>query len=247
MRLSPVVVLAVLLAACAGAESAPSSTTATTVVATTGTTTIASTTTTAGQTTTSTAPDGVAEPVAPADVDGTVGYVGCSMSQNAVEGYETVGGSDLWSFRAPYGGGGIGRWFVDIDGDRGRYWEGFDAELASHPDTSVLWLNICTVRQNRLDSLESAAAVIEEITERIPGVTIYVSAQPSYTDGHFCSLAGEGGPEAMAEVAAAVVDSGLALPGPVMGPLSGAQTRDGCHANEEGQRVLGRQLLDFFG
>jgi hypothetical protein len=51
----------------------------------------------------------------------------------------------------------------------------------------------------------------------------------------------------MAEVAAAVVDAGLALPGPVMGPLTEAQTRDGCHANEDGQRILGGQLLEFFG
>jgi hypothetical protein len=245
MKPALVIALAALLAACTGAESAPSSTPATTV-ATSTTSTPAATTTTAPETTTA-SPEVDAEPLAPSDVDGTVGYVGCSMSQNAVEGYEALGGADMWSFRAPYGGGGIGRWVVDIEGDRGRYWEGFDAELSSHPETSVVWLNICTVRQNQLDSFESAEAVIDEVTSRIPDVTIYVSAQPSYTDGHFCGLAGEGGPEAMAEVAAAVVDAGLALPGPLMGPLSEAQTRDGCHANEEGQRVLGEQLLGFFG
>jgi hypothetical protein len=246
MRPALAIALAALLAACTGAESAPSSTTATTV-ATSTTGTVAVTTTTTAEVVTTTAPVTTAEPIAPADLSGTVGYVGCSMSQNSVEGYETLGGSNMWSFRAPYGGGGIGRWFVDIDGDRGEYWEGFDDQLASHPDTAAVWLNICTVRENRLDSFDSAATVIAEITARIPAATIYVSAQPAYTDGHFCGLAGDGGPEAMAEVAAAVVDAGLALPGPVMGPLTEAQTRDGCHANEDGQRILGGQLLEFFG
>ncbi len=240
------VAVALVAAACTSAESTSSSTTTTAAPTTTTTTQPVTTSTTVAETTT-TAADVALESVAPADIEGTVGYVGCSMSQNSVEGYETLGGSNMWSFRAPYGGGGIGRWFVDIGGERGEYWEGFDDQLASHPDTAAVWLNLCTVRENQLDSVDSAEAVIAEITARIPAATIYVSAQPSYTDGHFCGLAGEGGPEAMADVAAAVVDAGLALPGPTMGPLTEAQTRDGCHANEEGQQILGEQLLAFFG
>lgn len=250
MRPTVAVIVAVLAAACTGNGGAgESTTTAPTAPVTTAGTAAPTTSSTAAQTTTSVRLDGTApvEPAVPGDVDGTVGYLGCSMSQNSVEGYETAGGSKMWSHRAPYGGGGVGRWFVDIAGDRGRYWEGFAAELESHPDTTVVWLNVCTVRQNQLDSFDSTAAVIDEINAHIPAATIYVSAQPSYTDGHVCGLAGEGGPEAMAEVAAAVVDAGLALPGPVMGPLTEAHTRDGCHANEEGQRVLGEQLLEFFG
>lgn len=243
MRRAVVVVVAVALAACTVDGADPVSTTTTTLVTTTNATEPPPSTTTAPETTTSTA--STVEPVG--EIEGPVGFVGCSMSQNAVEGYETVGGTSMWSHRAPYGGGGIGRWFVDIGGERGRYWEGFDAELAQHPETAVVWLNVCTVRQNAQDSFDSAAAVIDEISDRIPGVTIYASAQPTYADGHFCGLAGEGGPEAMASLVSRIVDAGLALPGPVMGPLTEAQTRDGCHANEDGQLVLGRQLLDFFG
>lgn len=246
MRRAAVVAVALVLAACTSEGSDPvSTTTPTTTPAPSSTTEPAPATTMPPETTTSTA--STPEPVAPEDIDGTVGFVGCSMSQNSVEGYESVGGTNMWSHRAPYGGGGIGRWFIDIGGDRGRYWEGFDAELAQNPDTAAVWLNVCTVRQNAQDSFDSAAAVIDEISDRIPGVTIYVSAQPTYADGHFCGLAGEGGPEAMAALVTEIVDAGLALPGPVMGPLTEAQTRDGCHANEDGQLVLGRQLLDFFG
>lgn len=244
MRAASVVVLVLLLGACAGQETTPqtmaaaasSSTTTTTVVTTTSSSAAPESTTTASP---------VSEP--PGDIDGTVGFVGCSMSQNSVEGYESLGGSRMWSFRVPYGGGGIGRWYLDITEDRGRYWEGFDAELAANPDTSTVWLNLCTLRQNRLDSFESAAAVISEIEARIPGTTVYVSGQPDYSDGHVCGLAGDGGPEAMAAIADELVAAGLALPGPVMGPLSEAQTGDGCHAGEDGRRVLGQQLLDFFG
>ncbi|MGF1666772.1 MAG: hypothetical protein ACFCVC_10945, partial [Acidimicrobiia bacterium] len=187
MTRSLVVAVALVAAACSSGETAASSTTTLAPPATATTAEDTTTTSTAPQTTTTAAVD--VAPVAPADIEGTVGFVGCSMSQNSVEGYETLGGSNMWSFRAPYGGGGIGRWFVDIGDDRSRYWEGFDDQLASHPDTAAVWLNLCTVRQNQLDSFESAAAIIDEVSSRIPDVTIYVSAQPSYTDAHFCGLA----------------------------------------------------------
>ncbi|MGH8874853.1 MAG: hypothetical protein ACRDVM_06320, partial [Acidimicrobiia bacterium] len=37
------------------------------------------------------------------------------------------------------------------------------------------------------------------------------------------------------------------LEGPTMGPLTMAETTDGCHLNEQGELILGRQLLAFFG
>lgn len=158
-----------------------------------------------------------------------------------------VGGADMWSFRAPYGGGTIGRWTVNLTGERGNYWGGFDKELDLNPNTTVLWWNLCTAKVNPQDSFENAVAILDEIEARIPGVTVYVSAQPTYTDGHVCALAGEGGPEKMEQVAEELIDAGLVLEGPVMGPLQKSETRDGCHANDQGKTVLGRQLLDFFG
>jgi hypothetical protein len=169
------------------------------------------------------------------------------MSKNAVEGYEVVGGDSMWSFRAPYGGGTIGRWNDDIESDRGNYWGGFEKELDLNPNTTVLWWNLCTAKAGPQDSFENAKAVLEEIQQRIPGVIVYVSAQPAYTDGHVCALAGPGGPEKMQEIADQLIEAGLALQGPTMGPLQKSETRDGCHANDDGIVVLGQQLVDFFG
>ena len=44
-----------------------------------------------------------------------------------------------------------------------------------------------------------------------------------------------------------LVADGIALPGPVMGPLAEDETIDGCHANEAGMALMGEQLVDFFG
>lgn len=169
------------------------------------------------------------------------------MSKNATEGYEIVGGTNMWSFRAPYGGGTIGRWNDDINSDRGNYWGGFEKELDLHPNTTVLWWNLCTAKAGPQDSFENALAVLDEMQTRIPGVTVYVSSQPAYTDGHVCALAGPGGPEKTQEIADQLIDAGMVLEGPLMGPLQKSETRDGCHANDDGTVILGQQLLDFFG
>ena len=242
--------VAIALLATACASNAGSTTTvvqSTTTTQATTTTTGATTTTTLPETTTTRADTPPAGASIAGTFEGTVGYVGCSMSKNAVEGYDAVGGADMWSFRAPYGGGTIGRWNDDISSDRGNYWGGFDKELDLHPDTTVLWWNLCTVKGSPQDSYENALLILAEIERRIPDVEVYVSAQPTYTGDHVCALAGPGGPEKMQDVAAQLIAAGVVLPGPEMGPLDKADTRDGCHANEQGETVLGRQLLGFFG
>ena len=63
----------------------------------------------------------------------------------------------------------------------------------------------------------------------------------------FDRLSRELGDPLLQQIADELVAAGVVLEGPVMGPLTRAETRDGCHANEAGQVILGRQLLDFFG
>lgn len=247
-RAAALVASMVILAACAqGSTSttttAPSETTTTSATTTSSMPT--STTTTTTTQTTSTAALAPVESVAD-QITGTVGFVGCSMSQNSVEGYEAVGGSNMWTFRLPYGGGTIGRWNDGLGG-RGDYWGGFDKGLELDPDTTAIWWNLCTIKGSPQDSFENAVHILDEIRTRIPDARVFVSAQPTYSEGHVCGLAGEGGPELMVQLSAALVEAGLVEQGPTMGPLSQPQTRDGCHANEDGQRLLGQQLLDFFG
>lgn len=182
-------------------------------------------------------------------VDGTgtgvIGYVGCSVTRNGVEGYAAIGGARLWpSQGVTYGGASVGRWAAAIDVGSG-HWRDFDALLAANPDTQGLWVQFCT-SGTPADDLESAMALLDELRRRAPGVEVWVSAQPDYVD-HECGIAGEGGPARMQALVDDLVGQGHAQPGPVVGPLRVDQTIDGCHANEAGQRLMGEQLVAFFG
>ncbi len=255
--LSFLLAFALLATACStptsGADTVPASSTAATEAPTTPspatTLPVPTTTSVATPDSTNATTAGPVPTPGPDDMpDGTVGFVGCSVSQNAVAGYSRIlGGDRFWPANAPYGGGSIGRWVSDLDRPGSRYWTGFEENLASYPDTRVIWYSLCTIRGAPGDNVEMATLVVEEILERVPDAVIYVSGQPGYAGGHLCELAGETGPEQMAEVAQGLVDLGLARPGPTMGPLTADQTVDGCHANEAGQELMGRQLLEFFG
>lgn len=181
------------------------------------------------------------------DGPGSIAFVGCSMSKGAVSGYELLGGTGFWSAQISYGGGSIGRWASAITDEGTRYWEEFERQRIAHPETKAVWWNLCTFKGSNADSYDNAVEVLDEIESRLPGVVVYVSAQPAYGGGHVCALAGESGPALMEEVARQLVDAGRVEAGPVMGPLAEAETSDGCHVNATGKELLGGQLLGFFG
>lgn len=176
----------------------------------------------------------------------TLGFVGCSVTNNAIAGYELVGGSLFWPPVSDYGGGGISAWALDLS-DMSRYWSAFEQAVADHPQTDTLWLQLCTAeRTASQDTFANTRVIIDEIHRRLPDVTLFISAQPGYSDG-VCRITGEDGPARMQDIVNQVVAGQLAKAGPVVGPLRRNQTSDGCHANNEGQRLLGRQLARFFG
>lgn len=178
-------------------------------------------------------------------VAGLVGMIGCSMTIDAVEGYVRVGGSGMWPVNGlGYGQGAIARW-SEIEGD-GGFWRSFDAALEKQDATATVWWELCT-SGSRMDDLEQALIVLDGIEARLPGATVYVSAQPEYTDGHVCNLAGARGPEVMQQLAAELVETGRVVAGPVLSRLQPSQLVDTCHANAEGKRQMGQELLDFFG
>lgn len=202
---------------------------------------------TSAETTTTTVGEPHDQPPSFEDVGGPIGYIGCSMSQNAVRGYQMLGSDRMWPANAPYGGGSLGRWADGIDRARTRYWEGVEEYVDAEPATTVVWFNLCTIRGAPIDNADTAELIMDEVRTFLPDAIFYVSGQPAYSGGHVCDLAGATGPEQMHDVASELVSRGVASAGPVMGPLSADLTGDGCHANEEGQLLLGQQLLDFFG
>jgi hypothetical protein len=231
--------LAVLAACSDGGDSEQA--VETTQPATTTTATTAPPTTAAPTSTTTVAPE-------PGDArgPGVVGFVGCSVTRDAVQGYHIGGGTRMWFARGiSYGGGSIGRWSRAI-GTPSGLWRDFTTLLADNPGTATIWVQLCTSRSSPEDSYDAAVRVIDELQERVPGASVYLSAQPAY-DGHDCGIAGPTGPQDMQAIVDQLVADGIGLPGPVVGPLEQGETVDGCHGNEPGMQLMGDQLAEFFG
>ncbi|MGZ8184383.1 MAG: thrombospondin type 3 repeat-containing protein [Methylobacter sp.] len=178
-----------------------------------------------------------------------IGYVGCSMTEDTVEGYHDLGGTSLWpDAEGVYGGGGVTEWASALN-DSSRYWFWFQETLNDHPETSMVWWQLCTSADEEGSDqqlLEDARAIRDEIRRRAPNATIYVSSQPDYAD-QVCKIAGPDGPQKMQDLAAQLVSEGGVETGPVIGPLTSDQVgNDGCHANTEGKVFMGQQLMEFF-
>ena len=191
-------------------------------------------------------PFGVSAQVVPPPA-GTMGFLGCSMTLNAVDGYYTQGGTKLWPTQSTiYGGGSIGAWANSLT-NQSKWWGAFNTTLTARP-TTVFWFELCTSLNQTptLDTYAGATTVLTELRRRVPNATVYVSAQPSYTNGHVCGIAGATGPATAQSIVDQLVANGLALRGPVMGPLASTQTVDGCHATAEGKAIMGNQLVAAF-
>lgn len=172
-----------------------------------------------------------------------IGYIGCSVTVNAVDGYLAAGGTNFWpSVHSAYGAASVSLWADPAS----RYWAAFDNVLAQFPDTTTIWWQLCTSAANLTDNFDAAQDVVSEIRRRIPDATVFVSAQHDYTDGHVCPITGADGPARMQALADELIAAGLAFRGPVVGPLAEDELSDGCHANDAGKAVLGQQLADFF-
>ena len=174
-----------------------------------------------------------------------VGYLGCSMTMAAVNGALNLGMTNIWNTKPEYGGGGISQW----KDPKSKWWNAFQTAYNAQP-VNVIWWELCAVDQTKTDeTYENALLILDELKRRIPGVTVYVSAQPAYNpSSHECAIAGVGGQSRMASIAAQLVSAGEAITGPTQGPLEyPSQVKsDGCHPVASGEQVLGKQLMDFF-
>jgi hypothetical protein len=252
LRLVAVIVVGLALGGCATADRGETSSslapveTTTTFEATTSEATTAVVTTVVPTTipsNTSSEPATTTAPPVFDDSRDTIGAAGCSVTSDGVVGYFAVGGTRFCNISGDYGGASVGMWARGSGG----MWDAFESNLAEHPETKVLWWQLCTLNGSQRDGIDAAAIVLEELRARIPGVTIYVSAQPDYVPAGICDISGADGPSFMAEVAAALVADFDVLAGPMTGPLTEADTVGGCHASESGQILMGEQLLAAFG
>lgn len=176
---------------------------------------------------------------------GPVWFLGCSFTNNAIAGYRHQGGQRFGNPIPGYGGGSVTAWDPGSPHSE-RLWRAFAGQSRASERPVEIWWQLCNDPGATPEDLERAArAVLGKLRELVPEARIVVSAQHRFAPPESCR--GESGSTFRMErlVSKLVWDEKLAA-GPYLGALERRETRDGCHANPEGQRKLGRQLLEFF-
>lgn len=178
---------------------------------------------------------------------GVLGYLGASLTMNAVEGAQTLGSLRFWNPIPTYSSGGIKQWVVDGLTNANPYWNSFNNALIAQP-TNTFWLQLCALEAFAAqETYANAKTWVQQIKTRVPGAIVYVSAQPQYVPTHTCTIAGANGPDRMSAIVNQLVANGDALAGPIIGPWDfNTDLEDSCHANETGKAITGQQLIDFF-
>jgi hypothetical protein len=172
----------------------------------------------------------------------SLGFVGCSLTNNAIEGYGALGGGRLWGQISAYGGKAVQAWASNTD----AAWDAFDAQVAANGEPSAVWLMLC-VSQDAI-TYDETKQVIANTRLHAPNAILYISGQPLY-EGATCSLSGANGPalsDMMAQDAGEDATQDVIYVG-TFGPLTAQQRSDGCHGNAEGRAKLGQQIIDRWG
>lgn len=192
-------------------------------------------------------PGGTVAPTVPVPPPGTgaIGYVGCSLTRGAVDGYHELGGTRFWPPAQDYSGGTVERWAENLTSSS-PYWATFDALNRANPST-VIWWELCAHTQpSDAANYSYALSVLGEIGRRIPGVTVYVSAENGWGAPHVCDVMGVDGPARMRVLRDRLVGEARARLGPDLGDVPTSQIApDGCHPDEEGRKLLGAKLVAF--
>ncbi|RWA05032.1 hypothetical protein EKO27_g10078 [Xylaria grammica] len=175
--------------------------------------------------------------------DYSMGFIGCSMSENVAQGYAAIGAKRMWG---PYGTGGlVVQSWTDSNS---AAWQKFDQQAAKYGKPSAVWVQICIFANPGATYAEVKQLIANARSHSAPNATIYLTGQPQYDAGQYCFLAGQGGAELtdrLAQQAANDTTQNVLYPGTFI--LHTAEVQDGCHANTAGQQSLGKQAVAFWG
>jgi len=180
----------------------------------------------------------------------SVGYIGCSITLNAIQGYQHLDGKILWSDRdiQGYGGGSVYEWYNGIGDSQNERWLAFRNAINKYPQTNKIWLELC-LKEGDSHSYEMVNAITDNIKTIAPDAEIYISSFPAFPDevaGPKCK--GQEGPAELDQIVNQIVENNKAKLGPDMTHLEAIYVDGtGCHATPEGKDIWGQDLLDFFG
>ncbi|MGZ8924360.1 MAG: hypothetical protein ACXW2E_00620 [Nitrososphaeraceae archaeon] len=179
----------------------------------------------------------------------TIGYIGCSLQEDAVKGAWRQGDKVLWKVMPYLSGGALNILADDIKG-AGNWKSFYDTYASFHTATTPpdgIWWMICAGGDPQNQTYEHALKVIQKInaTSLIGWQKIYVSVQPSYNPSTYTCTSDQ---KDLKLIADRLIMEGYAFPGPELGALSvnnPKQIRDRCHANYDGQQYIGLHLKKF--
>jgi len=170
-----------------------------------------------------------------------IGYMGCSITIQTVEGYQQVGGVGMWSPDQRFDDGSVMNWA----NPRSRWWDAFDANIEKYPETSIIWWQLC-IPAHENPTYSDAGMVIDMIKSRLPDAIIYVSSLAPY--GHACEASGATGVTRGQQLAEQLLSKGSDVKlGPIFNRLTIRETEnDQCHLNDAGREHMGKELKHFF-
>lgn len=177
----------------------------------------------------------------------TDGWVGCSMTANTFDGYVVEGGDGFYS-SAGYavGGGIVYKWTSPTS----RYWQEYRQQEAAYGEPERLVVMFCAAK--RPPTQTDISRMLAQASVEAPNATIFVTRQPDYEEGHRCRILANTLAQQTQILSAldgyveAAVAAGFSR-GPTLPTLSRDQTRDGCHANAQGQALLGQAVIAWEG
>jgi len=175
----------------------------------------------------------------------TIGYIGCSNTEDAVAGYQMVTAPSNSHFWYAYntGGGTLNKWANTPNNN--FYWTGYQQQVANYGQPKIVWIQICEETTVLLTPL-MVNQTIANLRSFSPNAKIYISPLNTYDPVGSCKLTGPNGVQDATRLANQAVAEGLALAGPILGPLNSQNTVDGCHPNQAGMILEGNQLNAFF-
>jgi hypothetical protein len=173
-----------------------------------------------------------------------IAVVGCSQTRDAVHGFNAVGDVPIFGSdqdQEYLSAGTIDRWAANSG-----HWRRFAAQHGGDADIEAVWIMLCWHGRGTdpFTSVETVGYIIDRAQQVIGhDVPVFVSGLNDWDPRAICPKADWASSWALADEAVA---AGLAERGPELGPLTEAQTTDGCHGTAEGNAVMGTQLASFF-